>query len=371
MNILVFITRLETMGGAQKHVLHLARYCMENHHQVTVVGGGRGQFSARLEKAGVRTLFIPALIRRIHPVMDALAFRGLLTIIRKERPDILACHSSKGGIMGRLATRLLDIPCVFTVHGWAFTEGIPANKRMRYLLVEKAVAPLSRHIISVSRYDIDLARKYRLVKKDRITHIPNGVPDIPPASPRPRDERTVRLCMVARFDHPKDHRLLLEALAGLRKQNWELDCIGSGPLLPEIRTLAGALGLDDRIHFHGYTEDVTPHLLEADIFVLVSNWEGLPCAILEAMQIGLPIIASDVGGISEAVVHGENGFLVPRGSRTALRKQLRRLMRDPVLRNDMGIAGRKKYEQSFTFTKMAEKTLAVYRRAIRQHTPKV
>src|SRR5699024_6423825 len=106
---------------------------------------------------------------------------------------------------------------------------------------------------------------------------------------------------------------------------WSLDLIGDGPLKDAIATLATDLGLWERIRFLGQRHDVAEHLARAQVFLLLSNWEGLPLSILEAMRAGLPVIASDVGGCNEAVVDGETGFVVQRGDVDALRERLTQL----------------------------------------------
>ena len=116
----------------------------------------------------------------------------------------------------------------------------------------------------------------------------------------------------------------------------------------------------------GRRMDVDRLLAEAQIFVLVSNWEGLPLVVLEAMRAGLPVVASDVGGVGEAVVDGETGFLVPRGDGSLLKDRLRRLLADPGLRVQMGLAARKRYEEHFTVERMTEAVWGVYRRVLGQ-----
>src|ERR1035441_5888237 len=110
---------------------------------------------------------------------------------------------------------------------------------------------------------------------------------------------------------PKDHRTLLAALAALRAQPWELDLVGAGPLEMEMRDLASELGLGGRVRFLGYVADPAPVLAGAQLFVLSSRSEAFPRSVLEALRAGLPVVASAVGGIGEAVTDGVNGLLVP------------------------------------------------------------
>ncbi len=125
------------------------------------------------------------------------------------------------------------------------------------------------------------------------------------------------------------------------------------------------MGLGQRIAFLGFQRDVPRLLARSNVFVLSSRWEGLPRSILEAMRAGLPVIASDVGGVREAVVEGETGFLIPRGDAATLEERLRDLLSSPRLRGEMGKAGRRLYEESFAFPVLVESTLALYEKILR------
>jgi glycosyltransferase involved in cell wall biosynthesis len=198
------------------------------------------------------------------------------------------------------------------------------------------------------------------VGADRIVTVHNGIPDVPPQLRADPARTPARLVMVARFSPQKDHQTLLQALAGLQHLNWELDLIGDGPLIDAVKSLAVSLKLNGRIRFLGQRMDVESLLAQAQISILATNWEGFPLSILESMRAGLPVIASAVGGIDEAVVDQETGYLVPRGDVTRLRERLEGLLTAPSLRTRMGFSARNRYEQQFTLDVSVKKTLAVY-----------
>jgi glycosyltransferase involved in cell wall biosynthesis len=168
------------------------------------------------------------------------------------------------------------------------------------------------------------------------------------------------MAMVARFEAQKDHPTLFQALAGLTQQSWQLDLIGNGPLMPDMEALASRLGIGDRVHFLGQRMDVDEILAQAQISLLVTNWEGFPLSILESMRAALPVVASAVGGIDEAVREAETGYLVPRGSVEQLRERIATLLSDVALRRRLGASGRARFEQHFTLEHAVRKTLAVY-----------
>ena len=166
--------------------------------------------------------------------------------------------------------------------------------------------------------------------------------------------------MVARLWRQKDHPTLLRALAQLIDLEWELELVGDGPLRQEMEALAASLGIASRVRFAGFRTDVAACLADAQVFVLASKWEGFPRAILEAMRAGLPVIASEVGGVRESVRDGETGFLVPPGDVNTLCERLRFLLTSPKQRLHMGAAGRAQYENRFLLERLVAETTAVY-----------
>jgi glycosyltransferase involved in cell wall biosynthesis len=220
-------------------------------------------------------------------------------------------------------------------------------------------------VITVSDHDRELAIRLGVLSARKVVTVHNGMPDVPFLALAGRNGRAVRMAMVARFQDQKDHGLLLAALAGLSGTPWELDLIGDGPLQGAVEEQAKRLGLGDRVRFLGLRRDVAECLARCQLFVLASRWEGFPYTILEAMRAGLPVVASDVGGVREAVVHGETGFLVPRGDPAVLRQRVAEMLASPELRRHCGAAGRRRFEADFTFERMLDKTAAVYDQAAR------
>ncbi|MEJ2238363.1 MAG: glycosyltransferase, partial [Gemmatimonadales bacterium] len=149
-------------------------------------------------------------------------------------------------------------------------------------------------------------------------------------------------------------------LSGLTDLDCQLDLAGDGELRGLKEEEARALGREDRVSFLNFRRDVPKLLSEAQIFLLISNWEGFPRSILEGMRAGLPVIASRVGGIAEAVVDGHTGFVVPRHDVESLRDRVRTLIMDPEQRRRMGAAGRARYEEHFTLDRLVARTVEMY-----------
>jgi len=359
MRILVIITRADTVGGAQVHVRDLCNALISNNHEVLVVTGPPGLYSTDLSKHHIPFQTCETFHKSIRPFQDWQSLRFFRKTIQRFRPDLISTHSSKAGILGRIAAKTTETPCVFTAHGWAFTEGVPQPTRKLYEIIERLVAPLANQIICVSDYDRHIALRIGM-DPARLKTIHNGMPDIPLSLRAvPTSGHEVNIAMIARFDQQKDHDTLLKAFQGISGAH--LTLVGDGPGLQNTQALARELGLSEKVNFLGFRKDIPHVLAKSHIFTLISHWEGFPLTIIEAMRAGLPAIVSDVGGAAEAVVEGITGFTVPRSDVQTLRNRLSRLITDSQLRTQMGKAARKKYEQSFTFDRMFFETYHTYK----------
>jgi len=364
LRIAYVITRADAVGGASIHVRDMARAMLERGHQAQVFVGGEGPVTAQLRAAGAPFHSLRHLKRNVSPLRDLQAVRELAAALRQYRPDIVSVHTAKAGWIGRLAARRLGLPAVYTPHGWPVGDRMPGLAGILFQNAEAVASRWAAAIVCVCEYERKLALRKRLAEAGRLRVIYNGVHDIAPVlRARPCCEPP-RLISVARFERPKDHRTLLEAAALLRDREWRLELVGDGPLESEVRELAVNLGLRDRIDFRGYLADTAPALGAAQVFVLSSRSEGLPRSLLEAMRAGLPAVASEVGGVSEAVDGVTNGLLVPRGDAVALSRALAALVEEPALRARMGAAGRRRYEEQFRFERTAGETLSLYQQAL-------
>jgi glycosyltransferase involved in cell wall biosynthesis len=366
MKILFIITRADTVGGVQVHVRDIAKILEKQGHEVLVVTGLKGIYNQNLQDYGVKYICCDSFVKEISLGKDWQTFKFFLNLIQQFKPDLIALHSSKAGILGRLAAKLNKIPCVFTVHGWAFTKGVPQPSRQIYQWIEQLTEPLAAKIICVSEYDRNLGIKAGM-KEERLLTIYNGIPDIPQElQTKLENTSSIRLVMVARFDRQKDHITLIKAFQSIRGA--ELILVGDGPNLEQIQTYINEMGISERVKFCGFSYHVPEILAQAHIFTLISNWEGLPYTIMEAMRAGLPVIASNVGGAGEMVLDGITGYCIPPGDVNLLQEKLESLVENKELREKMGHLGRERYELEFTFEKMYEKTLAVYEKAIKKVT---
>lgn len=351
MKILFIITRSDIIGGASVHLLELAKGLNDRNHETKIVVGGSGLLLERARALGIFIEPLKYLVRQISVVKDICAFFEIRNVIKDYKPDLVHLHSSKAGFIGRLACASLDVPCIFTAHGWSFTEGVSSIKRSLFLFLEKITSKMAKKIITVSDYDRNLALSYGVSSEKYLVTVHNGVSDKLLESRGDKDNNVIQFIMVARFEDQKDQRRLLLALAKVKDLDWKIQFVGDGPNLSGVKLLCEELGLRERVEFSGACYDIAERLNKSDVFILLSHWEGLPLTILEAMSASLPIIASDVGGVSETIDEA-CGILIAQNDDSLLIEMLRRFIQSEEMRKNFGVSARARYIRHFTLERM-------------------
>ncbi|MCA9681209.1 MAG: glycosyltransferase family 4 protein [Myxococcales bacterium] len=364
------ITRSDSVGGAQVCVQGLAEGMRDAGHRVRVFVGAppgvEAPFVDRMRDAGLDVETLPQLVREIRPGTDLRGLLQLRAALARFDPDLVSAHSTKAGWLARAAAKSLGKPAIFTAHGWLFGPGPLRGRAWVARHAEWVTAPLADAVVTVSEWDRNAALAHGVVHPDKMVTVYNAVPDLPLALRADPKGEPPRLVAVARLEEPKDPLTLLEAAALVRQRlgerGWTLDLIGDGPLRPKVEARLAALDLGERVRLLGTRDDVPAQLAAAQVFILPSRHEGFPISILEAMRAGLPVVSSDVGGVSEALGRaGDRGRLVTPGDPAALADALTELITDPELRARLGAAARADYEARFTFEQHLHRTWAVYR----------
>lgn len=366
-----YVITLPDLGGAQSHVYEVMSGMKQYGYEAVLLVGKRGWLTEKADELGIKTYVIESMVREISPMKDLRAIYEIRNTLLKEIPSLVHCHSSKAGIVGRIAARLCNIPSVFTAHGWAFTDGVQPGKRFVYRNIENLVGYITDKIICVSEYDLDLGRKYLPAHADKMTAIHNCIPDVIPNLVRDWEKAQkhefLNCIVVARFSKPKRNIEILYIVRELLDagKNIKVTFVGDGPDFNKAKMVADKLQLGESVIFLGARTDVAELLPKFDVFLLLSNWEGFPISIIEAMRAGLPVIASDVGGVEEAVKNGVNGYLVDADD-TNLIQIFSRMADGYEDISCLGTQGRRNYLKYFTVKNMLEKITYAYGNVLRK-----
>jgi glycosyltransferase involved in cell wall biosynthesis len=356
---LLYVVTLAEVGGAQSYVRDLLAAAKED-YDVTVAAHGDGPLRVAAGALGVPFVELRHVRRAISPTQDPLGLSELVRLFRRVRPDIVHLNSSKVGILGRVAARLARVPvCVFTAHGWAFSAAGSRTASL-YRRADRLMKPLATSIICVCDADRVAGLAAGTCSEGRTVVIHNAV-DVGPAPERDtRREGPLEVVGVGRLAEQKDFATLISALALLPPGTARLRVLGEGPLRSELEAQIAATGLADAVDLVGEVSDVRAQLARAEVFALTSRWEGLPISILEAMAAGLPVVASAIDGVPEAVVDGETGLLTKPGAAQQVADALLRLASDPDLRERLGQAGRRRAEELFSLPRWRTAHLDLY-----------
>ncbi len=299
MRILHIITKAD-YGGAQTVVFELARWQLANGHEVGLVTGETGRISERLGSIGVSVTHLGSIVHQPSLTNDRVAAKELGALIDSYQPDVVHTHSSKGGLLGRLATRRRNLPTVYTAHGWPFQPGAHWKQRALSFPAEFFGGRMHGDVVCVSRHDFDRAQRLRIAPRRRLHYIANGIsPTQHHATPGLPADGPLRVVMATRFDAPKRVDLAIVAIA--QCPHATLTLVGDGPQEPAIRAQIDASGAHDRIRVLKPSNDVEVMLAEADVSLHLSDYEGLSISMLEALRSGVIIVANDLPGAREVL----------------------------------------------------------------------
>ena len=375
LRVLHVITRM-MVGGAQENTLLSCALIDPTLYPSTLLTGPEtgleGSLHEEAAARGVHVIVEPSLVRRISPWHDFLATVRLMRAMRAGRYDIVHTHSSKAGILGRIAARLARVPViVHTTHGWGFNDQQPWYLYWLYVVLERVCAPFTGAIVVVGSPNREKGLALGIGRPEQYRLIRSGI-----EVQAFRDVRTSRDEARRRLGLPRDG-FVIGSVGRLEGQKAPLDLfaafvpvavehpeahlvyVGEGSWRGELEASIARAGLQRRVHLAGLRRDV-PELLRAfDVFALASRYEGLPRVFPQAMAAGLPIVATRVDGAPDAITPGENGWLVEVGDTAAMAGYLRALARDPALARRMGAAGRARVDE-FAVERMVEELAELY-----------
>ena len=338
------ITRLTLGGSAENTVATMLALQAGGYAGPLAVGIGASDAVsvADARRRGVMLYDVPGLGREVKPADVAVLVR-LWRVMRACRPAIVHTHTSKAGFLGRLAARLAHVPAVVhQPHGHIFYGYYGPRRTAFYVTLERLAARWTDRIVTLTERGVDEHLARGIGQRAQYRTVPSGVPtaELRAAAPT-RAVARVRLGLpddafvivgLGRLVPVKGFDVLVAALPTVAAavSSACVVLVGDGPERDALEAQANGLGVRRRLRFTGATADIATCLAAADVLAAPSRNEGMGRALVEAMALGLPVVAAEVGGVPVVVAHDETGWLVPPGGAAALADALVELARDPA-----------------------------------------
>ena len=378
--VAVVVTRLQ--AGAGGVALRGALAVDSQDYGVTIVTGGGGgaaaavgsgdQLLGHAAAAGLPVVRVPELVSPISPRQDARALRLLTEHLAGVGYDVVHTHSAKAGALGRLAAERAGTPrVVHTFHGFPFHEFQSRGRRACYIAVERYLSRRTDVFLAVGGAVAAEAVRRGIAAPDRVRVINPAISQpVTPASPADRATARRRLAVpvgcsvvgtVGRVDYQKAPESFVDALAELDRPDVYAVWIGDGPLRRDLERRVDRRGLRDRFRCVGHRDDVPGLLPGLDVFVMASRYEGLPCAVAEAMTAGLPVVATAVNAVPDVVMPGETGLLASPQQPQQLAAAIRYMLDEPTEAARMAAAGQRLIGDRFTPAALGAVLEAAYR----------
>ena len=389
--ILRIITRLN-IGGPAIHACLLTRELNEPNNaefETKLICGsvspGEGDMRYFAEEHGVEPLYVPALRREINPFRDLAAFFGILNHMREYKPDIVHTHTAKAGMLGRFAAILTNAPVkIHTFHGNIFYGYFSKISTRIFMVAEKFLARFTDTIIAISRkQEDDVVRKYRITtpKKCHVIKLGFNLERFLSSKQKTdvfrkkfnfsKDE--ILIGMIGRLTAIKNHRMFIDVADYLNKTagkdingRMRFVIVGDGELKNRLFEYTRSKGLEERIFFTGWVRQVEEVYAGLDIVALTSINEGTPVSLIEAMSSARPVVATDVGGVRDAV--GEAGVLVKSGDYKAMGDTILKLAGSAEEREKLGSLGRNSVRDLFSKERLVSELRGLYKEELSKKT---
>lgn len=374
------ITRL-CEGGAQENTFQTVRLADRNRFEVDLISGPvpphEESMETRVRASGVNLIHHAGLVRDVAPWNDWTALRGLERLFRSRRYDIVHTHTSKAGILGRLAAKRARVPIVVhTPHGNVFNGYFSPWKTRLFVEAERRAARWTDRIVALTRTGVEDHLRLAIGRPEQFVTIFSGVDFGPYPGAIRRRERTreelgvspdhLLIGGVGRLEPVKGFAYFIAAAerAGIAVPHARFVLVGSGSKEAELRDQARRLG--DRFRFLGYRQDISELMAALDVLVVPSLNEGMGRVIVEAGAAKTPVVATRVGGIPDIVIDGNTGVLVSPGDTTSMAEALIALLRDRERLRTMGDAARAYVLPRFGLDRMVMRIEALYEELIRE-----
>lgn len=360
--LVIIITRAE-IGGAQKYVLSMIN-ALKPEFDVHVLVANEGFLTSKLKQIRVNYTIIPSI--------DSLNAFSAIYSIRKEilrlKPDAINVHSTLASIYARLARFSIKTPVIYSVHGWFFANNTSTMRRLVGPTIERLLSPLTDCWITETEFDRNLGIKLRILKeKEKSFVVPNGIKECKHPKTVALDKELVQVVSVGRVSYQKNLGLAVKIIA-LLPSNYRLSIYCDDARDEKLLNLITSLNVTEKVKLINSESNTACVLHCYDILLVTSRYEGMPLVILEAMASGLPIVSSNVCGIKEIILDGENGYLIDQFDPKAYAKKILSIFKDRQLLENMSKQSRSYFLENHQENKMMRSLKKILLKQVNQES---
>lgn len=358
----------QALGGVETSLRNIIDNIDTKKFETAIICPDEPLSSAKIEWQNTKIFNVP-FVREINPISDIKALLQTIKILEKLKPDIIHCHSAKGGFLGRLAGKIAGIPTIYSPHGFSYLSANSFLKKQTFLLLEKLARSWTSLLLTCSDSEW----------KRAIDEVGFDVSDTKIwincssseffESPRKKVYDFKYICAIGRPSYQKNTDMLVHTVLALRELGKPIRCvlIGAGlhsPLKKKMLKLIEEYELEDLFIVYDWIdhERALDILAGSECLVLTSRYEGLPYSVIEAMALGKAVVGTDVDGIRDCVVHNKTGYLVPPNAPQKMSQAIALLLNDNELKNNFGNNGRKEFLDNYDTKQNIRNLEKVYER---------
>lgn len=354
-------------GGTQEYIKMLLMYLNKDKYEIMVIC--HGEVYEELKSLGYNMHYVE-MVRNISILKDIKSIINIISYLRKNKTDIVYSHSSKAGVIGRIAAGILRIPNLYNPHGWSFNMNVSNKKKLVYILVEKIISIFADKIIMISESEYNDAVIKGIVGRNKLALIINGV-DLEKFNKKngddfkqnlniPKDFKVVG--MLGRFTEQKSPQALIEIAKIVTDlyPKCKFVLIGDGELKNTLEEMILKLNLVEKIMLVGWVKDPEKYISIMDIGVLTSKWEGFGLVLAEMMACGKPVVASEVDGIPFVVRNNVDGLLCKPDDVKGFAKYILRLLNEDDLYKSMSESAYKHACEKFDLKRVIQQHEAIF-----------
>ncbi len=378
--ILHIITHLP-IGGAQDNTLITVEKLDRKKYDVSLMCSPEGDWVGRAQQIeNLNLIFVEELARKIHIFRDLIAFWKIYKLIKNGAYTIVHTHSSKPGVLGRLAGKLAGVPIIIhTIHGFPFHDFMNSVTRQFYISIERFLSRISNQIVTVSKLNLEKAVDLGLEKRSKFINIYSGIDfgkfDVKIDAEQKKKELRILngekiVGMVGRLSEQKAPLDFVKAIPEVLKacKGVRFVIVGDGELKEKTLDLSKELNVDSKLMVLGFREDVPELLQTFDVFVLTSLWEGLGRSLTEAMYTGRSVVATNVEGVPELVTNGQTGILTEPKDIQSIAKGIIHFLDDENSAKKMGEAAAERINSDFTADEMVQNLEKLYENLVSENS---